>query len=248
VGRRAQKKEIPLSLVGACGRENIIKRYMAGDESLKDEIDANAQSSSPLARMARASLQGDGEEERDRKRLRLTEDAQYKSLDVPTRSMILQQMYTAGDSLKAWHREGAHIRGISQRQYPADESLKDEIDANAQSSSPVAQIARASVQVDGEEELDRKRRSLMEDAQYRSLALGNISTAVDLMGRLNPAWRNDGRLLLQLEDQVKNIVVLPSSTLAITEEYRQLKLKAKAQGSDCFVDIWDGIKCPGLPL
>ena len=45
---------------------NIIRRYMAGDESLKDEIDANAQSSSPLAQMARASLQGDGEEERDR--------------------------------------------------------------------------------------------------------------------------------------------------------------------------------------
>ena len=48
---------------------------MAGDESLKDEIDANAQSSSPVARMARASVQVNGEEERDCKRRRLMEDA-----------------------------------------------------------------------------------------------------------------------------------------------------------------------------
>jgi hypothetical protein len=105
---------------------------------------------------------------------------------------------------------------IIRRYMAGDETLKDEIDANAQLSSPVAQMARASVQGDGEEERDRKRCRLIEDAQYRSMALGNISTAVDLMGRLNPAWKNDGRLLLQLEDQVKNIVAPPSSTQAIT--------------------------------
>jgi hypothetical protein len=105
---------------------------------------------------------------------------------------------------------------IIQRYMAGDESLKDEIDANARSTSPVAQMARASVQSDGEEERDRKRRRLTEDAQYRSLALGNINTAMDIMSKLNPAWRNDGRLLVQLEDQVKNIVAPPSSTLAIT--------------------------------
>lgn len=105
---------------------------------------------------------------------------------------------------------------IIKRYMAGDESLKDEIDANAQSGSPLARMARASVQGDGEEERDSKRRRLMEDAQYRSVALGNISTAVDLMGRLNPTWKNDGRLLLQLEDQVKNIVAPPSFTQAIT--------------------------------
>jgi hypothetical protein len=84
-------------------------------------------------------------------------------------------------------------------------------------------MARASVQSDGEEERDRKRRRLMSDseiqsmqAQTRSLALDNINIAMDILGKLNPAWRNDGRLLVQLEDQVKNIVAPPSSTLAIT--------------------------------
>ncbi|MCF8135479.1 MAG: hypothetical protein K9J32_08345 [Synechococcus lacustris] len=112
---------------------------------------------------------------------------------------------------------------IIKRYMAGDESLKDEIDANAQSSSPVAQMARASVQIDGEEERDRKRRCLMSDseiqsmqARTRNLALDNINIAMDILGKLNPAWKNDGRLLVQLEDQVKNIVAPPSSTLAIT--------------------------------
>ena len=95
---------------------------------------------------------------------------------------------------------------IIKRYMAGDESLKDEIDANAQSSSPVAQMARASVH--GEE--DRKRRRVMEDAQYGKVALDNISNAMSILDELNPAWKNDGRLLLQLEDQVKNIVVPPS--------------------------------------
>ncbi len=98
---------------------------------------------------------------------------------------------------------------IIRRYMAGDETLKDEIDANAQSSSPVAQMTRALVKGDGEEEHDRKRRRLTDDAQYRGLALGNINTAMDIMSKLNPAWRNDGRLLLQLENQVKNIVVPP---------------------------------------
>jgi hypothetical protein len=73
---------------------------------------------------------------------------------------------------------------IIERYMAGDESLKDEIDANARSTSPVAQMARASVQSDGEEERDRKRRRLTEDAQYRSLALGNINTAMDIMSKL----------------------------------------------------------------
>jgi hypothetical protein len=43
---------------------NILKRYMAGDQSLISEIQANAESTSPIAQMARASLgieQGDEE-------------------------------------------------------------------------------------------------------------------------------------------------------------------------------------------
>jgi hypothetical protein len=106
---------------------------------------------------------------------------------------------------------------IIRRYMAGDESLIDEIRANAESTSPLAQMARASLEDDAEENQDRKRRRLTEDAQYRSLALGNISTAMDIMSKLNPAWRNNGRLLMQLEDQVKNIVVPASSSLSIAD-------------------------------
>lgn len=104
---------------------------------------------------------------------------------------------------------------VIRRYMAGDESLIDEIEANAQSGSPMARMARATLG-DGEEEQDRKRRRLMEDAQYRSMSLGNISTAMGILGELNPSWRRDERLVLQLEDQVKNIVAPPSSALAIT--------------------------------
>ena len=58
---------------------------------------------------------------------------------------------------------------------------------------------------------------MTEDAQYRKVALDNISNAMSILDELNPTWKNDGRLLLlQLEDLVKNIVAPPSSPMAIT--------------------------------
>ena len=39
--------------------QDIIRRYMAGDERMHAELDANAASSSPIAQMARASLAGE---------------------------------------------------------------------------------------------------------------------------------------------------------------------------------------------
>lgn len=111
---------------------------------------------------------------------------------------------------------------VIRRYIAGDRSLIDEIEANAQSSSPVAQMARATLG-DGEEEQDRKRRRVMEDAQIQSLQNKNriesleiISTSMDLMTRLNPTWTNDSRFLLQLQDQVMNITAPPSAGMAIT--------------------------------
>lgn len=39
---------------------DILKRFMAGDQSMHDELDANAKSDSPIAQMARESLAADG--------------------------------------------------------------------------------------------------------------------------------------------------------------------------------------------
>jgi len=49
---------------------NIIKRYLAGDHTLIREIQANAQSSSPVAQMARESLNIETEEDLTCKRRR----------------------------------------------------------------------------------------------------------------------------------------------------------------------------------
>ena len=59
--------ELVMVLPGKIAKESrtkfadIIKRYMAGDESLVKEIRANAESASPIAQLARASLDADNE-------------------------------------------------------------------------------------------------------------------------------------------------------------------------------------------
>jgi hypothetical protein len=126
---------------------------------------------------------------------------------------------------------------VIRRYMAGDESLIDEIEANARSSSPVARMARATLG-DGEDERDRKRRRLMEDAQTQSLqnknrseSLGIISTSMDLMTRLNPGWTNDGRFLLQLQDQVMNIAASPSAPTAITNgDHAPLTISEVARG------------------
>jgi hypothetical protein len=66
------------------------------------------------------------------------------------------------------------------------------------------------VSLDEDDEVeDRKRRRLMDDAKFRSLSLGNISTSMSLLSELNPSWRNDGRFLMNLEDQIRDIISKP---------------------------------------
>jgi hypothetical protein len=103
---------------------------------------------------------------------------------------------------------------VIRRYMAGDGSLVPEIQANAKSNSPLAQMARDSLEGDTN---DLKRRRLMEDAQLQSLqiqnrnaSLGIVSTAMTLMNQVNPEWKKDGRLMLQLEDQIKNIAVPPS--------------------------------------
>jgi len=69
--------ELVMVLPGKVAKEtrvkfsNIIKRYMAGDESLVDEIRTNAVSTSPLAQLARV-------DEDDKKRKRVIEDMELE--------------------------------------------------------------------------------------------------------------------------------------------------------------------------
>jgi hypothetical protein len=83
--------DLTVCLAGEQAKKNraaiasIIHRYFAGDKSLLDEIEANAQSDHPVARMARESLPVDDKEiQEDRKRRRELEEVelQMKKTDM----------------------------------------------------------------------------------------------------------------------------------------------------------------------
>jgi hypothetical protein len=116
---------------------------------------------------------------------------------------------------------------IIKRYLAGDHSLITEIEANAQSSSPIAQMARESLSIVTEEDLNRKRRreelelemlqaDLLErqnkamDSQQQS-----VLTFINTMQLLDPNWKNDTRLVIQTKDRLKNIV-LGQSPAAIT--------------------------------
>jgi hypothetical protein len=70
---------------------NIIRRYMAGDATLVPEIQANAQSASPVAEMARASLPAqDPFELETRKRKLEVEDVAIKRMRIEVKAEEMQ--------------------------------------------------------------------------------------------------------------------------------------------------------------
>ena len=84
-----------------------------------------------------------------------------------------------------------------------DASLVDEINANAQSNSAIAQLARGCV-VDTNAVENYKRKIATEDEDLRAKKLQNVNLFVNTMALVNPNWREDSRLRLQTEDWLKN--------------------------------------------
>jgi len=100
---------------------------------------------------------------------------------------------------------------IIRRYLAGDHSLITEIQANAQSSSPIAQMARESLDIYTEEELTKKRRR--EDielqkmqAEATTLQQQNVIDFMNTMQLLDPNWKQDTRLVTQTKDRLKNIV------------------------------------------
>ena len=91
---------------------------------------------------------------------------------------------------------------IIRRYMAGDQSLVAEMEANAQAVSPIAQMARETLG-DIHEDQGHKRQRIEET---KNLALSNINAGIDIMAKLYPAWRNDGDLVSQLRDQVKDIL------------------------------------------
>jgi len=104
--------------------------------------------------------------------------------------------------------------------------LIDEIEANAVSNNPIAQMARASLPVINEEETieNRKRKRELEDAEIQQMRtnteknrMENIKTFNSLMSFYNPNWQQeDKRLVLQMEDLLKNTMLGSAGQKSIT--------------------------------
>lgn len=106
---------------------------------------------------------------------------------------------------------------IIRRYIAGDPTLTTEIQANAQSSSPVAQMARESLNIETEEDLTRKRRRedlelerLQQEIQDRKAAsIGiqqkNMLTFMETMEKLDPDWMDDTRLVMLTKDRLKTI-------------------------------------------
>jgi hypothetical protein len=89
--------ELVMVLPGKVAKEtraqfaDVIRRYMAGDESMHAELRSNAESNSPIAQMARASLQSDQPSEQDQISLnnkRKREELELLSLEQDLRAKM----------------------------------------------------------------------------------------------------------------------------------------------------------------
>jgi hypothetical protein len=103
-----------------------------------------------------------------------------------------------------------------------DKTLVSEIQANAQSAAPVAELARAtlppaSAPQDPFELETRKRQLELEDVRIKRMRIEVKAEEMELvkdfastMALLNPKWTLDTRLRMRTEDWLKNIVFEPT--------------------------------------
>ena len=122
-------------------------------------------------------------------------------------------MFLPGEKAKS-HRSS--MVSVLTRYFAGDPSLLREIEANAVSESPVAQMARASLASDSEiqDSLKRKREAELEATVLHTKKLSNVSLFATTMALINPNWRDDARLRLQTEDWLKNVAFNSGSTQA----------------------------------
>ena len=114
--------------------------------------------------------------------------------------------------------------GVIHRFLAGDKSLIKEIEANAESSSPIAELARATLPKPAPEDPEARRKRIMrEDLDLISLQediqdkrMRRIEYSMQLLDRLNPTWhKSDARFRMQTEDMVKNILTVPVTTASL---------------------------------
>lgn len=100
---------------------------------------------------------------------------------------------------------------IIERYIAGDLTLIGEIQSNAQSASPVAQMARESLGIATEADSSLKRRREIVDleraeANVKQIRLDVFGSFIDTIQKMDPTWRQDSRLVVQSKDFVKNIM------------------------------------------
>lgn len=105
---------------------------------------------------------------------------------------------------------------IIRRYLAGDHSLISEIRDNAESASPVAQMARESLGIETDQDRSLKRRR--EELELEKLELdilnsklvtqqNSVNEFIHAMELLDPNWKRDTRLVTQTKDHLKNIVL-----------------------------------------
>jgi hypothetical protein len=157
----------------------------------------------------------------------------FRTQLVSLKDALQLVMVLPGDMAKAVR---VQISEVMTDFFKGDESLVDQIRANAASDSPICQLARADeptpedlearrkrikrdelemmrMQVEIEERRANTMRNLQETQEMR---MRGIEYSMQLLDRLNPTWqKSDARFRMQTEDMVKNILTVPVTTASL---------------------------------
>jgi len=158
------------------------------------------------------------------------------------------------------------VEGVFTRYMAGDRSMLEEIQANAVSTAPIHQAYRQALAQEPVVDSAGTKRQLELEIEERLLALDerklaleqgkvalelaksrmgvdlqeksmqNVQTFAGLMTSLNPEWKSDARLRLQLEDSVKNAFFTPTQPL-ITNGAAQVPLTRSIDVSTVAQDL-----------
>lgn len=167
-------------------------------------------------------------------------------------------MVLPGDEAK---RTRVQFADILKRYMAGDKTLIAEINANAASNSPIAQMARDAAGIEPDDPETKRKRMRREDLELvrmedeiKEKRIKNMENFLGLLTRIRPDWQQtDARFRLQTEDMIKNIMtVSPLGTkalltndveparatpasLSISQLAQEMKLKALKHGDLCRV-------------
>jgi hypothetical protein len=112
----------------------------------------------------------------------------------------------------------AQFADIIRRYMAGDGSLHEEIESNAASTSPIAQMARASLQAQPVDAHSLQMKRKREELELQSLSLQNQAQGMqnikmfnDMMDSFDPNWKRDTRLNLQTQDLLKDLMLIKPS-------------------------------------